>query len=163
MGPVELIFHNLILVEYDDVISSRSGNVRRMLYDNMLSANLIITFRERSLFGGIVSTLTWWFQQYIPTDYLLTLQTLNKTTTTVVTKIKKMKYIDSVLTVLQKAGDTHLLRVGRAAVRATTVSANFKFWSENCDLCAICRKQTSVSDPPPEWLCLSIKVRPKSL
>ena len=45
MGPVELIFHNLILVEYDDVISQRSANVRRTSYDNMLSANLIITFR----------------------------------------------------------------------------------------------------------------------
>ena len=47
MGPVELIFHNPILVEYDDVISSRSGNVKRTLCDNILSANLIITFRER--------------------------------------------------------------------------------------------------------------------
>ena len=47
MGPAELIFHNLILVEYGDVISQRSESVRRMLYDNMLSANPIITFRER--------------------------------------------------------------------------------------------------------------------
>ena len=47
MGPVELIFHNPILVEYDDVISKRSENVLRTLYANMLSANLIITFRER--------------------------------------------------------------------------------------------------------------------
>ena len=47
MGLIELIFHNPILVEYDDVILERSGNVRRKLYDNMLSVNLIITFRER--------------------------------------------------------------------------------------------------------------------
>ena len=47
MGPVKLNFHNLILVDYDDVILKRSGNVSRTVYDNMLSTNLITTFRER--------------------------------------------------------------------------------------------------------------------
>ena len=46
MGPIELFFHNPILVEYDDVILLRSGNVRRTLCANMFSANLIITFRN---------------------------------------------------------------------------------------------------------------------
>ena len=47
MAVIRQIFHDLILVEYDDVILKRSGNDRRTLYDNMLPANQIITFRER--------------------------------------------------------------------------------------------------------------------
>ena len=79
MGPIELFFHNPILVEYDDVILLRSGNVRRTLCVNMFSANLIITSRERlgerSLFGGmlnswrtsrIVSHLIMWLFRCLP-------------------------------------------------------------------------------------------------
>ena len=64
---LKFIIHNssagiCYVCEYHYVILQRSGNVSRTCHDNMLSANLIMTFREHSLFSGYTMDIFFPFQ-----------------------------------------------------------------------------------------------------